>query len=120
MSGRPLTVAVVASCSALALLMRLEKYAITGMPTPYVVPSEFSSLMCTGAAGGRVGFVLDGAADEELDEPPEAEALFAPALLLPAPVPDELQAVATSATAASAAAVDHRNFEGRVIDTRPR
>src|SRR5438094_7838088 len=62
--GWPLSVALVASCSALPLMIFVEKKAMTGIPTPYCAPSAFRSLMCTGLAGLVVG---DGDVDAALE-----------------------------------------------------
>src|SRR5579875_2547539 len=62
----PLTVATVAFCSGAAFVMRREKNAMIGMPTPYSAPSSLSSLMCTFFGGGPwcvgrgAGVLVDG------------------------------------------------------------
>jgi hypothetical protein len=73
---------------------------MTGMPTPYCEPSEFSVRMWTGLAGGAVVF---GAALEGGAEVPPAVCVT---VLVDVPDPDE-HALRTSARTAKKAAATH-------------
>ena len=100
---------MVASWSALPLVIFLEKNAMIGMPTPYCAPSALSSLMCTFFAG------FDGV-DEDDDEPEVVLELELPWLTVGLPcVVLELQAVRTRATApvtTARARVDRKRVAG--------